>query len=226
MTYSSSRGGAGLARDIDDMIAAEWDLEILTMDEPLVDGRLPYDGPTQAEIEAQQQAELEQIVEEAYLRGVEDGRRAGEEAEAARLRHAVGAAERALDEIREGEERWSGSIEENVCALATAIARQIIEKEIKSDQTLIEDLIRRALKEFPIDQPLRIRINPLDLVAINSIAGGDKPLSAPGEREMTWIADGRIAPGGVMVEGRDRIVDGRIDTAIERVYRRLTYAHV
>jgi hypothetical protein len=26
-----------------------------------------------------------------------------------------------------------------------------------------------------------------------------------------------------VVEGRERIVDGRVDTALERVYRRLTY---
>ena len=38
-----------------------------------------------------------------------------------------------------------------------------------------------------------------------------------------WIADARIAPGGAMVEGRERIVDARVDSALERIYRRLTY---
>ena len=42
-------------------------------------------------------------------------------------------------------------------------------------------------------------------------------------RESHWIADHRISTGGCVVEGRDRIIDGRVDTALERAYRRLAY---
>jgi flagellar biosynthesis/type III secretory pathway protein FliH len=37
-----------------------------------------------------------------------------------------------------------------------------------------------------------------------------------------WLADARIQPGGCVVEGRERIVDGRVDTALERLYRKLS----
>lgn len=225
MTSSSKRAAVTLARDVDDMIAAEWALEDLD-DSPFAGmGRTYSAEAREADRVAVEAAERERLVQEAYARGIEEGRRIGEEAEAARLRNAVGAAERALDEIREGEERWSGSIEENVCALSVAIARHIMDRELKTDQSVIVELVRRAIKDFPIDQPLRIRINPLDLVAINSL-GGDEPRLGGGERELHWVGDGLVAPGGCVVEGRDRIVDGRVDTAMERLYRRLTYAHV
>src|SRR5690606_34428693 len=61
---------------------------------------------------------LEAAVREAYERGVAEGRETGERAEAARLRSATAAAEEVLDTLREGEIRWTGTIEENVCALA------------------------------------------------------------------------------------------------------------
>lgn len=226
MTSSSKRAAVTLARDVDDMIAAEWALEDLDHSPFAGMGRgYPTAEAREAERLAEEAAERDRLVQEAYERGMEDGRRIGEEAEAARLRSAVAAAERALAEVREGEERWSGSIEENVCALSVAIARHIMDRELKTDHSVIVELVRRAVKDFPIDQPLRIRINPLDLVAINSL-GADEPRLVAGERELHWVGDGLIAPGGCVVEGRDRIVDGRVDTAIERLYRRLTYAHV
>jgi flagellar biosynthesis/type III secretory pathway protein FliH len=42
-----------------------------------------------------------------------------------------------------------------------------------------------------------------------------------GTREATWLADPRVSRGGCLIEGRDRIVDGRVDTALERAYRHM-----
>ena len=229
MTFSSRASAARRARNVDDLIAAEWALEDLQIVGPFdPDDPRAYGGAEMLLEDrlAEEAAERERELADAFARGVEEGRVAGEIAEAARLRHALAAAEQVLEELREGEERWVGTIEENVCALSVAIARQIMDRELKMDQTIIGDLVRRALSEFPIDQPLRVRLNPLDLVAINSIAGDEKKLTITAQRDVNWIADGRVAQGGCMVEGRDRIIDGRVDTAMERLYRRLTYAHV
>ena len=110
--------------------------------------------------------------EEPRARGVragpEEGRRKGEIAEGARLRTAVTAAEEALDEIRESEIRWTGTIEENICALAVAVARHVIGRELKEEVEPVLELVRDALVEFPIDQPIRIRLNPADLLAVRS----------------------------------------------------------
>ncbi len=51
--------------------------------------------------------------------------------------------------------------------------------------------------------------------------GETSPLAA--RKDVQWLPDPRIAAGGCLIEGRDRIVDGRVDTALERLYRRLTY---
>jgi flagellar biosynthesis/type III secretory pathway protein FliH len=109
----------------------------------------------------------------------------------------------------------------------------------------LHTLVEHALAEFPVDQPLTIRVNPADLAALKAAAGaaagaasgggpsgpasGGVALSsaAPdaarlfGERTVRWLPDARLAAGGCLVEGRERIVDGRVDTALERVYRRL-----
>ena len=193
------------------------------------------DGPSAEELEAMARAqaeaaareqELADALAEAYQRGFEEGRREGELGESARTRNAVKAAEHALDEIRSGEQRWQGMIEENICALSIAIARQVIGRELEMNGEALAELVRHALTEFPIDQPVRVRVNPLDLSAITTCSGADgEPITVAPGRELRWQADASIAPGGCVVEGRDRIVDGRVDTALERLYRRLTYTN-
>jgi flagellar assembly protein FliH len=172
-------------------------------------------------------AEWERKLAEAYERGFAEGRQEGEIAEGARLRSAVHATEEALEELRIGEMRWTGTIEENVCALAVIVARQVIGRELETDSQPVVELVRSALQEFPIDQPMRIRVNPTDLSAISrSTSDGRDPLQVlTRDRDARWLPDASIAPGGCIVEGRERIVDGRVDIALERIYRRLTYTN-
>ena len=167
--------------------------------------------------------ELEQRVNDARAAGYEAGRLDGELAEAARLRSALSATEQALDTIRESETKWQECVTENISALALTVARHIVGRELRSDAAAVADLVKRALAEFPIDQPMRVRISPHDLSLLSqpTAAGGEPTPIAP-NRDVRWLADSRIAPGGCVVEGRERIVDGRVDTALERLYRKLT----
>lgn len=189
--------------------------------DPAEEARLAAEAAERARGEAVA-AEHARAVHEAYVRGYEEGRAAGEAGEAARLRNPVVAAERALADLRAGESRWTGAIEENVCALAVAVARHLVGRELAGDPAAVGELVKNALAEFPVDQPVRIRVNPQDLQSIQSAAGGEIGFPSDG-REAAWHADPLVEPGGCVVEGRDRIIDGRVDTALERVYRRLTY---
>ena len=167
--------------------------------------------------------EIEQRVEDAHAAGYAAGRLDGELAESTRLRDAVAVAEAALDTIRASESKWQDCVTENIIALALTVARHIVGRELNSDAASVADLVKRALAEFPIDQPMRVRVNPHDLSLLSRPNGTDgEPLSIAPNRDVRWLADSRIQPGGCVVEGRERIVDGRIDTALERLYRQLT----
>lgn len=102
------------------------------------------------------------------------------------------------------------------------VARHIIARKVGADSKIVRELTRAAIAEFPVDEPLRIRVHPDDLVAIE---GAREIAGAVGERTASWIADATVARGGCMVEGREQIIDGRVDTALERVYRQLSDTH-
>lgn len=180
----------------------------------------------QAELDAQERgrSELQSQIDAAHSAGFDAGYAQGEADTQARLRNAIGAAEQAIDTIRANEVEWQQTVTENISALAVAVARHLVGHAIETEPALVADLVKRALAEFPLDQPMRVRVNPQDLslLSLPAAEGGD-PITIAPNRDVRWLADARVAPGGCMVEGRDRIIDGRVDTALERVYRQLTH---
>ena len=138
------------------------------------------------------------------------------------------AAESALDDVRTAEARWLVNVEENLAAIAVGVAQQVIMRDVTAAPEIVLEMVSRAVQEFGLDQALSIRVNPGDLESLLSVerADGDDLGQITKGREVRWIHDARIEPGGCVVEGRERIVDGRVDTGLERLYRRLTYTHV
>lgn len=179
---------------------------------------------TQAEQDAQARgrSELEAQIEAAHGTGFDAGFAQGEAAATERFRSAVAAAEGAIDTMRANDADWQHAVTANVSALAVAVAHHILGRAIEADPAIVAELVKRALAEFPIDQAVRVRVNPQDLslLSLPDTTGSEAIAIAP-NRDVRWLADARITPGGCMVEGRDRIIDGRVDTALERVYRQL-----
>lgn len=161
------------------------------------------------------------LLEEAQRMGFDEGYRAGEDAERMRLFQVARAMQDGLASVQDGVDRWIANAEENITALAVAIARHILSREVTVDREATMDVVKQAIAEFSLDHPVTVRMHPADHAVI-------MPLLLPAENEAgrqnaEWIADSRIAQGGCVVEGRERIIDGRVDAALERVYRRLTY---
>jgi len=167
----------------------------------------------------QRQAELD----EAYQRGLEVGAAEVMQRDAALVRSALDAVEAAAAQVVAAERAWARTLQENLCALAVAVARNVIGRELKGDSHIVADLARRAVANFPAAEPVRVRVNPQDLSVLTlatSAEGGNIPV-APG-RDVTWLADAEIKPGGCVVEGRHRVIDGRVDHALERLYQKLS----
>jgi flagellar biosynthesis/type III secretory pathway protein FliH len=168
-------------------------------------------------------ARLAAAIDEAYTRGFEAGRHAVEESSGVRLRGAIQSLEHAAGLVAQDAERWVGNAEENICALAVLVARHILDRELSTDRSKVLDAVRLVLAEFPVTESVRIRLNPADLQAVTMALSGDgQSLGRSGA--IRWTADPSIVSGGCLIEGHERIVDGRVDAALERCYRRLSHA--
>lgn len=169
----------------------------------------------------------ETAVEAARAEGWEEGHRAGiaegRASEEARTRSAFDAAARVVSEVEARLARMEEAALRDLPGLATAIASHLVGQAVEGDPALLARLVQRAVAEFLPDEPLKIRVNPRDLALLSGPLGadtdGDDPVAG---RTVRWISDPEVRPGGCLVESRDSLVDGRVSTALERVYRAMT----
>lgn len=201
------------------MQATPWALDELPMPDifPMSDDDTRRAAaPVEIDLHAHFAAERTRLEAEAYERGYRDAERAREQAADVQLASARAALEAAVASVQVHAERWTANTEENVAAIAVTVARHIVEREVAADHTIVRDLVQRALAQFPLEQTITVRLHPDDAATCGSatIADGSGRL-----QDVRFVADAHIARGGCLVEGRERIIDGRVDTSLERAYR-------
>lgn len=160
-----------------------------------------------------------QEVEEAYRRGFVDGEEAGARMARDELQVAMRATRQALGEVRASRDAWDGRLLERLVVLAAAIARRVVERTREQDPEVFVELAQRAVAAFPIEEAVRIRLHPTDQAVLADARHLDQVV---GGRTVRWVPDEDVMPGGCIVEGPDRIVDGRLDEALCRIVRSLT----
>jgi flagellar assembly protein FliH len=161
-------------------------------------------------------AERSRLEADAYARGRADGERAARERLDANVAKAVEALNAACAAVQLHEARWVANAEENIAALSVAVARHIVQREVSTDPATIRALVTRALVELPVDSTIVVRLHPEDIAACGSLAAPD---ASGRTADVRWTADPHIVRGGCLIEGRERIIDGRIDTSLIRAYR-------
>lgn len=203
------------------MVAAiPWTLDELQMPDLFV---LPDEPAHEESIEVAQEREAaeqarEELaqVEAAYARGYADAEAALLHHSESRIAPALTAFASAIESVRVHEARWTSNAEENVAALAVVVARHVVQREVTTDPSIVRDLVQRTLAQFPIDQAVSVRLHPDDVETCGTLLAAGSPVRARG---VQWIADPTIQRGGCLTEGRERIIDGRVDTSLERAYR-------
>ena len=176
---------------------------------------VPHPDDLEADFQARLAAERSCLETAAYNRGRADGEREARAGVDEEIASAMALLSDALDTVQLHESRWVGNAEENIAALAVMVARHIVQREVNADPSFVRDVVQSAMAQYPLDQEITIRINPEDLNACRA------SIEASDRHQIRWISDVSILRGGCLMEGRERIIDGRVDTALERAYRSL-----
>lgn len=174
-------------------------------DEEEIEQEVPASPQERARIEAA-----------AYAHGRADGERIARNELMPHFEHSLDALNAALENVQAHQARWISNAEENLAVLAVAVARQLIAREVQADPGIVAALVQNAIAQFPLDQTVTVRLNPEDVDSCNALLQGVDENRFP---EIRISADHHVQRGGCLVEGRERIIDGRVDTALERIYR-------
>jgi len=157
-------------------------------------------------------SERERARSEAFAEGVREGERRAR----AELQPSLEALRRLAEYLRGVQEEILRGATRDLEGLALAIARHMVQKEVVADPAQVRVLVEKALTLVPHDLALTLRIHPEDAAAL----APELERPADGPPSMHWIADATIERGGFVIETPQRVVDGRIDTALRTLFER------
>jgi flagellar assembly protein FliH len=153
--------------------------------------------------------------EAGYAAGVQDGAaQAGQQ-----LRPAVQMLQGVARELETRRADLLNDRQRDLEALALAVARRMVQREVQTDPTVLRDWIANALALLPHDLTVDVRLHPEELAAIAPLR--DSLVPADSDVKLHWIADASVGRAGFVVESPQRLVDGRLDMALRALYERL-----
>ena len=164
--------------------------------------------------------QISNLVEEAYNKGLAQGRAEAAAAHKDKVEQAVAALNAGAEALVRVRRQDIGRMESETVRLALAVARKIIGREIE-ERGLIVQVVKSAMSKVVDPRGLTMKINPQDLDAVNSFKREwlvDDDAGATLDVE----ADESIQRGGCIIETRLGDVDARLDQQLRIIEELLT----
>jgi flagellar assembly protein FliH len=154
----------------------------------------------------------------SYEAGYADGLRDGVRQAGDHLRPALQALSGVVQMLGDRAAEILGDRQRDLQALALAVARRLVQREVTADPRLLADWIARAVEMLPNDLQVHVRLHPEDLELLGELRDTVVPPDAG--VAVHWSADASVGRAGFVVESPQRLVDGRLDMALRVLYER------
>jgi flagellar assembly protein FliH len=163
-------------------------------------------------------SDLEQLQNQAYEEGFEEGKKKGFEfghkeglAQAKRdIQHYTSHLDKLLTYFEQPLRDLDNQVEKELLSLVIAIVKQLLRREVKSDPNLIVGVVREALSVLPVSSNnVRLLLHPEDAELIREVY-------ALGDNEVGWslIEDPVINRGGCKVVTETSQIDGTLESRL------------
>jgi flagellar assembly protein FliH len=160
--------------------------------------------------------ELEERIDEAYAKGIEEERRQADED----LSGICSALAEAVSIVSRLRERIVKESEEELLKLSFMVAKKIIRQEIKQDRQIMGQIVSETLREFPEQHDIVVCLHPEDYKVISS--NREFFLAGVGnDRQITFKPDEAMTAGGCVVESSTGLIDARIEAQLDEIYKSL-----
>jgi flagellar assembly protein FliH len=172
---------------------------------------IPQPGATPT---AKAAAEAEQRVNAAYKKGFEEGQAAARGKVAAEVESMQAKLARAIEELSGLRARSRREAEQDVVALALAVARRILHRELTVAPEALLGLVKAAFDKMESREIHRVRVARSDAAAVRQFF---ERMGAPQRVEV--MADPALAPGSVRVESGAGTLDASVETQLAEIER-------
>jgi flagellar assembly protein FliH len=178
-------------------------------------------GETDLQAEKDAGARLADIERQAYQEGFARGERDARAAGQRQLEPVLAGLQQLLGSLDAGRQKLRREAEQEIVALALAVARKIVGQELRTNETALARIVREAIGRTGVAGPIRVRLHPDDLQRMQSAHEGIAALPADGG-QVHFEADSAISGGGCLVETEWGQIDARVEEqfrVIEEAFR-------
>lgn len=181
--------------------ATAWQVPVVGVEPPPLRGGGVADGIVRASVLEDLQREA---YDEAFRQGYRDGQVAAQREAAVQVQRLAAL----LDDLARPFAELDASVEEELLALALALAKQLVRRELRVDPTQVIGVVREALAALPVAaREVRVQLHPDDAAIVREHL-------APTVSERAWV----IVEDPMMMRGGCRVLaqNSRIDASFEK----------
>ncbi|SEN31828.1 FliH/SctL family protein [Paenibacillus sp. OV219] len=162
----------------------------------------------------------EQIRQDGYSQGYQEGRDAATSEVYAQWEVMLTEAKAILDSAYETKEQIIQEAEPFVVALSTAIAEKIINKQLNVDPNWSLDIIRKSLERRREQGVITLCVSPQQLTFVQA-AREELSLVIDSQAELQIVPDVSVKEFGCVIRSSFGSIDARIDTQLAEIKREL-----
>ena len=157
---------------------------------------------------------LEQHLQEAYQQGFQNGQNAAQQELGGQIDAMATRLARTIEEVSGLRQRYRHEAEEDVIALAMAIARRILHRELTVDPDALLGLLKAALEKIAVREVHRVRVRPEDAPLVQQHL--DK-MGLPQRVEL--IVDPGLERGAIILDSSRGALDVSVETQLAEIER-------
>jgi flagellar assembly protein FliH len=150
----------------------------------------------------------------AYERGLRAGEAAAARQAQEQLQAALHGLARTAAELAGYKTALRAEAERELLALAMAVARRVLRRELSLDPGIIQAVMRSCLEELRHAEVYRLRLHPQDAPAVAGFFQQQ-------QSKVEVLPDSRITRGGAVFETSRGQLDARLETQLEEIERGL-----
>jgi flagellar assembly protein FliH len=159
-------------------------------------------------------AELERQIGAAHQKGFEEGQAAARQSLAGQLESMQMKLARSIEELTGSRLRYRRQAEQDVVALALAVARRILHRELTMAPDALLGLVKAALDKLEAREIHQVHVSRGDAPMLRQFF---EQMGAPQKVEV--IPDASLAPGAVLIESSRGLLDASVDTQLSEIER-------
>lgn len=157
---------------------------------------------------------VDELAAAARRQGFEEGQAAARQSCSAEIEAFQQKLARSIDELSGARLRYRREAEQDVVALALAIARRILHRELTVSPEALAGIVKAALEKLEIREIHRARVSREDAVVVQKIF---EQLGVPQNVEI--VPDGSLARGGLIIESSRGQLDASVATQLNEIER-------